>query len=180
MITGPNLDFVSGRDLDRVHVGIRENHTSKKHLVSDRNLVNFGLNLFGYPNGTKFYYFICRLVIFTYQPHHTHKTTPVSPFPPDATQGNHKTKKWGQSDKDNLTDLIQVGLVDIENLSLDNINTVRQDHFRHRSVKNFRQNFKDFSAAFNLKTEYSSARRNKGGRGKLRCMVLIIIQVRVL
>ena len=46
LITGPNLDLVSGH-LDRVHVGIRENHTSKKDLVSGCNLVNFGLNLFG-------------------------------------------------------------------------------------------------------------------------------------
>jgi hypothetical protein len=34
MIRGPNLDLVSGRDLDHVHVGIGENHTSKKDLVS--------------------------------------------------------------------------------------------------------------------------------------------------
>jgi hypothetical protein len=43
---------------------------------------------------------------------------------------------------------------------------VRQDHFRHCSVKNFCQNYKDFSAAFDLKAEYSGARRNKGGKGK--------------
>jgi hypothetical protein len=33
--------------LDQVHVGIRENHSSKKDLVSGRDLVNFGPNLFG-------------------------------------------------------------------------------------------------------------------------------------
>jgi hypothetical protein len=33
--------------LDHVHVGIRENHSSKKDLVSGRDLVNFGPNLFG-------------------------------------------------------------------------------------------------------------------------------------
>jgi hypothetical protein len=79
-------------------------------------------------------------------------------MPPKTTT---KTKKWGQ-----VTDLIQAGLVDIEDLSLDNIDTVRQDHFRHCSVKNFCQNYKDFSAAFDLKAEYSGARRNKGGKGK--------------
>ena len=94
-------------------------------------------------------------------------------MPPKATT---KTKKWGQSDKDNLTDLIQAGLVDIEDLSLDNIDTVRQDHFRHRSVKNFRRNFKDFSAAFNLEAENSGARRNEGGEGKLWRVILITIR----
>ena len=34
--------------MDRVHVGIRQNHTRKKDLVSGRDLVNFGPNLFGY------------------------------------------------------------------------------------------------------------------------------------
>jgi hypothetical protein len=113
--------------------------------------------------------------------HTTHTRQLRSPhfrqMPPKATI---KTKKWGQSDKDNLTDLIQAGLVDIKNLSLNNIDTVRQDHFRHGSGKNFCQNFKDFSAAFNLDAQNSGTRCNKGGRGKLRCMVLIIIQVRVL
>ncbi len=47
MIRGPNLDLVSGRDLDMVHVGIRGKHTSQKDLVSGRDLVNFGPNLFG-------------------------------------------------------------------------------------------------------------------------------------
>ena len=98
-------------------------------------------------------------------------------MPPKATT---KTKKWGQSDKDNLTDLIQAGLVDIEDLSLENIEAVHQEHFRHRSVKNFRRNFKDFSAAFDLEAEYRGARRIRGGEGKLRRMELIIIRVRVL
>jgi len=39
------LDF-GGRDLDRVHVGIRENHTGKKVLDFGRVLVHFGPNLF--------------------------------------------------------------------------------------------------------------------------------------
>jgi hypothetical protein len=29
LIMGPNLDLVSGRDFDRLHVGIRENHQPK-------------------------------------------------------------------------------------------------------------------------------------------------------
>jgi hypothetical protein len=48
LVRGPNLDLVSGCDLDQVHVGIRKNHTCKKDLVSGRDLVNFGPNLFGY------------------------------------------------------------------------------------------------------------------------------------
>ena len=71
LIRGPNLDLVSGCDLDQVHVGIRENHTCKKDLVSGRDLVNFWSKSFWLSNGTNICYFICRLVIFTYQPHHT-------------------------------------------------------------------------------------------------------------
>ena len=40
--------MISGPDLDRVHVETCENHTSKKYLVSGRDLVNFGPYLFGY------------------------------------------------------------------------------------------------------------------------------------
>ena len=64
-------------------------------------------------------------------------TTPVSPFPPDATQETTKTKKWGQSDKDHLYDLIQTGQVDIGDLSLDYIEAVHQEHFHHRVKRNF-------------------------------------------
>ena len=48
LITGPKLVLDFGRDLDRVHVGIREIHTSKKDLDIGRDLVHFGPNLFGY------------------------------------------------------------------------------------------------------------------------------------
>jgi hypothetical protein len=179
MITGPNLDLVSGRDLDRVHVGNRENHTIKNDLVRGRDLVNFGPNLFGYQMAPIFVILFAGLSFLPTS--HTTQAQLRSPhfrqMPPKATT---KTKKWGQSDKDNLTDLIQARLVDIEGLSIDNIDTVCQEHFRHRSVKNFCRNFKDFSSAFDLEAEYSGAQRNEGGKGKLWGMILIIIRVRVL
>ena len=75
-------------------------------------------------------------------------------MPPKIT---NKTKNWGQADKDHLYDLIQTGQVDIGDLSLENIEAVRQEHFCHRSAKNFRQNFKDLSAAFDLEAEYRGA-----------------------
>jgi hypothetical protein len=139
-----------------VHVGIHEKHTSQKDLVSGRDLVNFGPNLFGYQIAPNFVILFANLSFLPTS--HTTQAQLRSPhfrqIPPKATT---KTKKWGQSDKDNLTDLIQAGLIDIEDLSLDNIVTVCQEHFRHRSVKNFCRNFKDFSAAFDLKAECSSA-----------------------
>jgi hypothetical protein len=119
-----------------VHVGICENHTSKKDLVSGCDLVNFGRNVFDYQMAPNFDILFADLPFLPTS--HTTQAQLRSPhfrqMPPKATT---KTKKWGISDKENLTDLIQAGLVDIENLSLDNIDTVRQDHFRHRSVKNF-------------------------------------------
>jgi hypothetical protein len=98
-------------------------------------------------------------------------------MPPKATK---KTKNWGEPDRDHLNDLIQTGHVDIGDLSLENIEAVRQEHFRHRDIRNFHQNFKDFSAAFDLEAEHRGTRRIGGGEGKLRRMVLIIICVRVL
>jgi hypothetical protein len=156
-----------------VHVGIHEKHTSQKDLVSGRDLVNFGPNLFGYQIAPNFVILFADLSFLPTS--HTTQTQLRSPhfrqMPPKATT---KTKKWGQSDKDNLTDLIQARLIDIEDLSLDNIDTVHQEHFRHRSVKNFHRNFKDFSAAFDLEAEYSDALRNEAGKGRLRRLLLLI------
>ena len=99
-------------------------------------------------------------------------------MPPKTT---NKTKNWGQADRDLLSELIHTGQVDIRDLSsLGNIKAVREEHFRHRDVRNFRQNFKDFSAAFDLEAEYSGVRCNKGGEGKLRSMILITIRAHVL
>ena len=86
-------------------------------------------------------------------------------MPPKTT---NKTKNWGQADRDLLSELIHTGQVDIGDLSLENIEAVREEHFRHRDIRDFCQNFKDFSAAFDLEAEYSGARRNEGGDGKLR------------
>ena len=163
------MDF--GRDLDRVHVGIRENHTGKK--VSDFGcvLVHFGPNLLAIKMAPIFVILVADLSFLPTS--HTTQAQLRSPhfrqMPPKATS---KAKKWGEPDKDHLYDLIQTGQVDIGDLSLENIEAVRQEHFRHRSVKNFRRNFKDFSAAFDLEAEYRGARRIGGGEGKLRRMEL--------
>ena len=106
-----------------------------------------------------------------------HRSPHIRQMPPNAT---NKTKKWGEPDRDHLYELIQTGQVDIGDLSHENIEAVRQEHFRHHNIRNFCQHFKDFSAAFDLEAEYRGARRNRGGEGKLRRMVLIIICVRVL
>ncbi len=98
-------------------------------------------------------------------------------MPPKAAT---KTKKWGRANKDCLYDLIQAGLVDIEDLSLDNIDAVHQEHFHHRAVKNFCQNYKDLFAAFNLKAKYSGMLCNEGGEGKLQRLILFTICARVL
>jgi hypothetical protein len=179
LITGPNLDLVSGRDLDRVHVGICENHTSKIDLDSGRDLVHFGPNLFGSQMTPIFVILVADLSFLPTS--HTTQAQLRSPYfrqmPPKATT---KTKKWGQSDKDSLHNLVQARLIDIEDLSLDNIDTVHQEHFRHHAVKNFCHNYKDFSVAFDLEAKYCGAGHNKGGEGKLRCMILIIICARIL
>jgi hypothetical protein len=159
--------------LDRVHVGIRENHTGKKVLDFGSNLVHFGPNLFAIKMAPIFVILVadCHFYLPA-TPHHTIRSPHFRQMPPKAT---NKTKNWGEPDRDPLYDLIQTGQVDIGDLSLENIEAVHQEHFQHRGVKNIHQNFKDFSAAFDLEAEYRRARRIGGGEGKLRRMVLIII-----
>jgi hypothetical protein len=79
--------------LDRVHVGIHENHTSKKYLVSVCELVNFGPNLFGYQMAPNFVILVADLSFLPTS--HTTPHNPVSPFPPDATQGNFQSQEVG-------------------------------------------------------------------------------------
>jgi len=119
-----------------VHVRIRDNHTSKKDLVNGRNLVNFGPNLFGSQMAPIFVILFADSSFLPTSPSHTSQAQLRSPhfrqMPPKETT---KTKNWGQ--RDLLAKLIQAGLVDIKDLSRDNIDKVHKEHFRHRSVKNF-------------------------------------------
>jgi hypothetical protein len=69
------------------------------------------------------------------------------------------TKHWGKVDKAALHELVSDGIVDIEDLSYQNIDTVHAEHFPHRTVCNFRRNFKDFSGAFDLEEGLIGARR---------------------
>jgi hypothetical protein len=72
------------------------------------------------------------------------------------------TKKWGKLNKATLVELVHDVDVDINNLSYDNINTVRKENFCHRDKKNFCHNFHDFAATFDFEAEYSGARRRGG------------------
>ena len=96
-------------------------------------------------------------------------------MPPKETT---KTKKWRKADRDLLADLTNKQLTDITDTSPQNIDQVRDLHFQHRDKKNFRRNFRDYSAAWDLEIEYSGARRN-GGK-MLRLILLIILPARVL
>ena len=69
------------------------------------------------------------------------------------------TKHWGKVDKAALHELVRDGIVDIENLSYLNIDAVQAEYFPHRTVRNFRCNFKDFSGAFDLEEGLIGARR---------------------
>jgi hypothetical protein len=75
-------------------------------------------------------------------------------MPPKATT---ITKKWGQADRDLLANLTNRQLIDITDTTHQNIEQVRDLHFWHRDKKNFRCNFCNYSAAWDLKIEYSGA-----------------------
>ena len=92
-------------------------------------------------------------------------------MPPKETT---KTKKWGQADRDLLADLTNRQLVDITDTTYPNINQVRDLHFRHRDKKNFRRNFREYLAAWDLEIEYSGAQRNGG---KMRRLIFLIMHI---
>ena len=69
------------------------------------------------------------------------------------------TKHWGKVDRAALHDLVFDGSVDITNHTYANIDAVQAEYFPHRTVRNFRRNFKDFSGAFDLKEGLIGARR---------------------
>ncbi len=69
------------------------------------------------------------------------------------------TKKWGTVDRAALVKLVHDGDVDINDLSTAHIDAVQKEHFCHRDKKNFRRNYRDFAATFDLEAEYSGARR---------------------
>ena len=93
----------------------------------------------------------CARFIYQHTIHNT-TTTPLSslhfcPMPPKATT---ITKKWGQADRDLLANLTNRQLIDITDTSHQNIEQVRGLHFRHHDKKNFRNNFRNYSAAWDL------------------------------
>jgi hypothetical protein len=77
---------------------------------------------------------------------------------PDNPPLQPTTKYWGKAEKASLTSLVNTGNVDIFNSSLENIETVRREHFPHHEPKNFRNNFRNFAAGWALKSEYTGAR----------------------
>ncbi len=71
------------------------------------------------------------------------------------------TKNWSKVDKTSLAKLVHNKDADIKDLSTNNIGAVRREYFCHRNKKNFRCNFQNFTATFNLKAEYSRAKEER-------------------
>ena len=86
-----------------------------------------------------------------------------------------KAKKWGQADKDILYELLKYDEIDIGDTSLPTIERIRRAHFQHRSSENFRRNFRNYVARYDLEHSYRGARRRAAEEGRLSvCYVLII------
>jgi hypothetical protein len=75
-----------------------------------------------------------------------------------------KLKSWEKADKKYLANLISVGDINIGNTFYSNIEDVQLAYFPHRDVKNFRRNFRDFTASLDLETKYTCARQCKAGK----------------
>ncbi len=72
-------------------------------------------------------------------------------------------KPWGKVDKAALAELVINGDINIKDVSNPYIDSVRVEYFMHRVKKNFRRNYREFSAAWDLEAAYSGARRCNGG-----------------
>ena len=70
-----------------------------------------------------------------------------------------RVKPWGKVDKAALHKLVVDGHVDIEDLTFDNIDRVREQYFPHRDRINFRRNFASFASSFDLEEGLEGARR---------------------
>jgi hypothetical protein len=80
--------------------------------------------------------------------HNTQPTSHTVPMPPKEAKS---TKNWGQADRDLLADLTNRQLINITDTSYQNIEQVRDLHFRHRDKKNFRKNLRNYLAAWTSK-----------------------------
>ena len=132
--------------------------TSQKYLDSGRISVHFDPNLFGSQMAPIFVIFCCRIVIFTYQPHHT-STTLLSPCPPDITQGCYQNKEVEESREgqplQSSPRRIHRHWRPLPRQHQDGASGA----FCHCPVKNFHRNYKDISAAFELEAKYSCTPR---------------------
>ena len=66
------------------------------------------------------------------------------------------TKNWGQADRDLLANLTNRQLIDITDTTYQNIEQVRDLHFRHHDKKNFRNNFHNYLAAWTSKSSIAA------------------------
>jgi len=83
-------------------------------------------------------------------------------------------RNWGKVDKAALLQLIVDGKVDIEDHSHENIDAVHERWFSTHLKRNFRRNFKDYAASFDLERALAGARRQEA-RGKIRVCVFFTV-----
>jgi len=87
-------------------------------------------------------------------------------------------KYWGKVDKAALASLVEEGDINISDTSLEYTASVHSDYFSHHDLRNFRRNYRVFSAAFDLEAEYAGARRRNGGNCTS-LFVVVFMRVRV-
>ncbi len=84
------------------------------------------------------------------------------------------TKQWGKADRALLHQLIAEGSVNIKDPSMTNIDSIQKQHFGHCTQQNFWRNFKDFTAAYELKLGLAGARQEPN-KGKMRVWFFMLI-----
>jgi len=87
-------------------------------------------------------------------------------------------KYWSKVDKAALASLVEDGDINISDTSLEYTASVHSDYFSHHDLRNFRRNYRTFSAACDLEAEYAGARQRNGGNCTS-LFVVVFLRVRV-
>jgi len=145
--------------MHRLYVGIRKNHMDQIKKNKKVHLAEMHFFVLYFKFGLFTPALVIDVVIPSFFPcpppappthHNTQPTYHTVPMPPKEAKS---TMNWGQANRDLLADLINRQLIDITDTSYQNIEQVRDLHFRHRDKKNLQRGTSKYSIAAHNATE---------------------------
>jgi hypothetical protein len=77
-----------------------------------------------------------------------------------------KIVSWGKAGRAALAELIRVGDVDIDNISIPYIDSVQAKYFGHLKRRNFHRNYREYAAAWDTEVALNGERKKATSKGK--------------